>query len=92
MYCSCAVDKRCPPAFRELIERCCAFKPEARPTIDEVVSALEAIDVSAAEAEAAESKVETEVEAADARAEAEGADEQLKGYHANDKDTAAPPG
>lgn len=36
---------RCPPPFRALIERCCAFKPEDRPEITAVVADLEAMDV-----------------------------------------------
>lgn len=36
---------RCPPPFRSLIERCCAFLPEKRLKIAEVVAALEAMDV-----------------------------------------------
>lgn len=41
-----SVGDRCPPPFRALIERCCAFKPHNRPKIAEVISVLEAMDTA----------------------------------------------
>lgn len=34
-------ESRCPPAFRRLIEYCCRFEPNARPTMAYVVKEIE---------------------------------------------------